>query len=700
MPLAPLTNWRPTALREAKRFVRLVRGQRLRSRLEFAKQVIVLPEGPYEGEHWRPEFQPYAYHVLHLMDSLGFRKIRGTGCVQSGKTFNFGVIPLAWHIRERRENVVFGLPEMDMAETKWLEEIWPVFESSPDLRWLLPKSGRGSRGGFATLIKFRNGATLKFMGYSGKDSRRSGATAPVQILTEVDRGDVAAKSSRETIPVEQIGSRGDAFEDLSFNYEECTVTDEDARIWSEFNLGTGAELYTQCVGCLQPVLPGRDNLVGIDDAQDVLAAGETGRFCCPHCGVIWEEADRQAMVSIDRITPVHRGQVPTLGPDGKIVVTGGLPRTDRLSIRWNAFLNLFWKTKSIAMAEWRTLYSKKPEEQEVKREQFAWANPRKPRESVLVALTMADVIGKVESRSPLGQVPPNTKWLTRGVDVRGTQAHFVVRNWSSEDAQWNSATQNWDGGTWSSKAIDMGTFDVPRIELGQREALIRALNDLRGSKQGYRDDEGNEFVVNMSLCDGSWMEDVMFAFMFAMREREIPGWMVIMGRGQSEPPGRGSYVEPRIIDPAKGPVVWNGEQCHIRFSHKDHHLPFCMANTDHWKSFLHDGYATPEGKNGALSHFDAATAEEKKLLREYSKHLVAEKRIRRKVPRRGVVDVWINESDSPNHYLDCDGYSCVAANILGVRIVTREQPTSPPTEQSQIIPLTMPDGRPFLKVGN
>lgn len=684
---APASNWQPVALREIKRFTRLARGHRLRSRVEFAQQVIVLPEGPHEGSHWRPHFQPYAYWVLHLMDTLGFRKYRAVGCVQSGKTFNLDIINLIWHLRERRENVIFGIPEMDMAEMVWSTKIRPVFEASHELKWLLPRKGRGSREGFATLITLRNGTTIKFMGGTGKDSRRSSATAPVVIKTEVDRYDVSTEASRETTPVEQMEARGEAFDDLLFSYEECTVTDEDARIWTEFKEGTQTELYTQCVGCRQPVLPGRDNLVGIDDAPDIMAAGEEGRFCCPYCGLVWEEEDRHKMVTAERLTPVHRGQKPRLTDDGTIVVDGPLPRTDRLSIRWNAFLNKFWKTRTIAMAEWRALYSKKPEEMDVKREQFAWAKPRKPREHVIVPLTLADVYNRAGVTSPMMLVPPHTRWLTRGVDLRGVEAHFVTRAWISED-----------GSTWSSKAIHAGTFDVPKQELGQREGLIDALTRLREAYPVYRDAAGVEFPVALSLVDLSWMEDVVFSFMLALAERGIPGWLPVMGRGQSEPPGRGSYVEPARVDATKGPVVWNGEQCHIRISHKEHHALFCMANSDNWKSFLHDGYATPEGKNGALSHFDPATAEEKKLIREYSKHLVAEKRVRRKVPRRGPVDVWVNESDSPNHYLDCDYYSCVAANILGVRIVTRERPAAPELPaQITSTPLTMPDGRPFME---
>jgi hypothetical protein len=77
----------PAVCHELRRFAGKAKGRRLLSRVEFAEKHIVLPEGPYEGEHWRPHFQPYTYHVLHLMDTDGFRKYRFTGCVQSGKTF-------------------------------------------------------------------------------------------------------------------------------------------------------------------------------------------------------------------------------------------------------------------------------------------------------------------------------------------------------------------------------------------------------------------------------------------------------------------------------------------------------------------------------------------------------------------------------------------------------------------------------------
>jgi hypothetical protein len=680
------SRWAPILRRETQRFCRRARGHRMRSRVDFACQEIVLPEGPHEGERWRPDFQPYAYHVLYLMDTLGFRKYRGTGCVQSGKTFTLDVIPTLWHLFERKENVIFGLPEMDMAETKWVEEFSPVFDSNPWLARLLPRSGRGSKGGFGTLIKFRNGTTLKFMGGSGKDSRRSGATAPVVIKTEVDRYDVAAEGSREAPPVEQMEARTEAFDDLSFSYEECTVTTEDGRIWTELQRGTATELYSQCRSCGAWQLPDRESLHGIDDAPDVLAAAAAGRFVCKSCGVIWEERDRQEMIRLDRLVPVHRGQTIRADGDGRPIVEGPLPATDTFSIRWNEFLNRFHKTSTVAREEWGALYARHPEEKDLKRRQFAWAMPAIPKEFTPIPLTLADVYNR-GGDSNLGVVPPETKWLTRGVDIRATELHYIARAW-----------QQLGPDQWCSSIVDIGLIPVRSKELGVREALLEAMTTLRDQKNLYRDADGQPHVVNLSLVDASWMEDVVFGFMLDLRERHVPGWLGVMGRGQSEPPGRGSYVEPQNVDPVRGPVLWKGEQCHIRNSNR-FAIPFVMANSDHWKFFVRTGYSTPRGLNGAIANFNAITKDEKKLLHEYGKQTIVERMIQKRVARRGVVEVFVNEADSPNHYGDCDYYSCVAANVLGVKIATRERQPAPTAPVAESVPATtMPDGRNYMDI--
>lgn len=642
----------------------------------------MLPQGPNKGENWRRHFQPFAYWILHLMDSLGFRKYRIVGCVQSGKTFTCDIITALWHLFDREESVVFGIPQMENAEQVWIQKFKPVFDASPWLKHFLPKKGGGSKGGFSELIEFTNGTFLTFMGGLGGDGRRSGVTADVAIKTEVDRYDTPTESSRETSAPEQMDARTESLDDQGFSYEECTVTEEDGRIWTEVNEGTFTHLWKQCVGCRQPVFPDRDDLVGIDDAPDVIAAGENGRFRCRHCGMLWGESERRQMNRWDGLIPVHRGQQAILSSDGAALLEGDLPRTDKFSIRWNAFDNMFWKIKSIAMAEWRALYSKKPEEMDVKREQFAWARPRKPRVSMIVPLTMADIYNRA-TQNGKGIVPPFTKWLSRGVDLRGPELHFVLRAWCTEDEN-----------KWWAPMVDLGIIPIRVRELGQSEAIIEALSTLRDQKKIYYSTEGKPYPVNFTLVDRSWMKDVVMAFMLDCRERGEPGWMAFMGRGQSEPPGKGSYVEPKKVDPVKGPVVWKGEQCHVSID-PELDLEYCTGNSDHWKSFVRNGYAMPPDQNGALVGFASTTADEKKLQREHAKQLLVERMIRRRVAGRGLVDCWFNDSDAHNHYGDCDYEQAVGANILGVRVVTRERPTPPSTETTSLPRITMPSGAPF-----
>lgn len=682
------TEWRPAVRQELRRFASLARGQRLRSRVEFAEQVIVIPEGPCAGERWRRDVQPWSYWVLHLMDTLGFRKFRGSGCVQSGKTFTFNVINCAYHLFERVESVGFMVPEMDMAETKWIEELHPVMESSPAIAPLLPRSGAGSRGGFGTLIKFQNGASLKFLGGSGKDSRRSGATLPVILKTEVDRYDTATASSRETPPTEQGEARTAAFDELAYSYEECTVTTEDGRIWTEINEGTGTQLYVRCPECGEHVLPHREDLVGIDECADVIEAGERGAFACPACKSLWTEQQRdEEILRVDRIVPVHRGQTIHTSTDGLPIIEGEMPRTDRLSISANAFHNKFWRVKSIAKEEWRALYTKHPDEQDLKRRQFAWVLPAESKDIDLVNLTLGDTYKRYQDTG-LRVVPPNTRWLSRGVDPSKRRLHYVVRAWSTED-----------GDTWFGRAIDIGEIPVEWESLGVREGLIDALTTLRTKREVYHDSRGEAYPVHMSLVDLGWMEEVIWAWLLDLHERDIKGWMGVLGRGQSEPPGSGSYVHPRKIDPVKGPVLWRGENCHIRLS-DTYNLPFVMENSDEWKTFIHQGLGTPLDKNGALSHFEPVDNDERRMIRQYLKEVLSETPHLRKVPRRGPVIIWEHDNAVPNHRLDSDCYSCVGGNCLGVRIVTRE-PTSI-TDQSGNAGvgevLTMPDGRPYMQV--
>lgn len=668
-------------------------GRRLRSRVEFAEQCIVVPEGPYQGEHWRSHFQPFTYHVLHLMDSAGFRKFRFTGCVQSGKTF-LVVINVLWHLFERNETVIYGVPDIhETGADKWREELLPVIDASPQMRQFLPRQGRGSKGGIPTAIKFTNGATLRFMGAGGGDHRRSHYTAPVVVKTEVDRYDIATESSRESSPVEQMEARTEAFNERAFSYEECTVTTASGRIFTELERSTRTRLCVPCVGCGEYVFPTRENFVGHEDAPNVHEAKTLGAFQCCACKTLWSEEDRRCMVTVENILPLHGEQTARIHEGGGVIVEGEIPQTDRLGVAWNAFHNLFWSTGKIAADEWNALYAANRHEADKKRRQFAWAIPAEPDEFALNALTVAEMKERTCSHS-LRQVPPNTRWLSAGVDCRQTELHFVVRSWTLE------------GETVQAYITDIGTFHVDSRNLGVRAGLLAALVGLRERlRAGYRDSDGKTYKPGWTLIDIGWQERIVWEFLVDCALKNIRGFMPILGRGQSQPKGKGSYVQPDKI--TKGKIDWIGEQCYIRVSEHYRDLfhaqgiaapaYFVFANSDVWKSFLRDGYKTPKGQPGALFTFQAETKEERDVLNLYENQIRAEKVEQKVVQGRGVVEVWKNDSRRPNHLGDADYYACVAANILGVRVAVKSR-RYVVEETVRREPLTMPDGRAFMEV--
>jgi phage terminase large subunit GpA-like protein len=680
-------------MREGVRnFTLAARGTAFRSRLQFAQEVIVIDEGKFKGR-WRIETQPYAAHAFHLMDTLGFRKFRAMGCVQSGKTTNLSLINLAWHLYERREDCIVGIPQLKMAENVWSTKIEPLFRKSPELRQILPTTGAGSRGGFSDLIRFRNNATLKFMGGGGSDDERSSHTAPVVLKMEVDKYDTAPGVSREGPPPEQMSNRAESFGDDAFDYEECTVSDETGRINTEVKDGTQTWLYYECPHCREWIRPFRTDFVGIEDCENVRTAQEQGSFKCPKCTALFSEDERKAMTEFERCVPVHSGQAITKGKRGKPIIKGDLPPTDKFSFSWNAFDNRFWSTKHIATGEWRAMYSTKSTEMDKNRKQMAWTEPSTPEEINLTPLTLANLMQRSGGHGHL-VAPAATNWMSCGVDVRKTQLHFVVKAWTSTVRDETQIVQG--------HSVDMGFLDVDSAKLGVRMAVLDALKRFRDKLlEGYHCEDGRLLTPGWTLIDAGWRERIIWEFILDCADNKIRGFMPILGRGQSEPPGKGSYVHPRETNKK---VLWIGEECHIRRSSQYEQFfidsgiadppMFVMANSDEWKAFTRDGYETPIGQPGALTTFTATTHDEKKLLLEHGKQLLSESERMKVVPRRGSVIVFENASRRPNHYGDCDYYSCVAGNICGVPIAVRDRRRPKRSDQKPTI--ITPDGSPFV----
>lgn len=667
----------------------------VRTRLQFVKECLVIPEGKHGGSPWLPQYQPFAYHLLDQMDRCGKRRFAVTGCVQSGKTLIAVVANVCWHLFERREPVGFCLPELTMGEKKWREEIEPVIRSSPWMSQFLPKSGSGSKGGFKNVMRFTNGTRIEFMGATGNDARRSSSTLKVMFKSEVDRFDVASAASREAAAAMTVEDRTDSFGDDAFIYEECTMTTVNGRINKQFLAGTGTELYVPCVHCGAYVLPVRQDLVGIEGCEDIEQARESGCFICPECKEIWSEQDRRVMQ--DRSIPVHRGQTVKLRKDKSPVIEGDEPRTDTFSFRWNAFQNRFWTTRRLAGKEWTALYSDDADDEDKQAKQKRWAEPAKADKLDLTKLTMRELRNS-EITLGLKRVPVGAKWLTSALDVGAHFLHYVVRSWSVDEQ-----------GRLTGHMLDMGKLDVFSADLGLQDAVIDALRRYRDEilMPGYFDADGSKYVAGWTLIDAGWKERWVWSFVLECVQMGIETIIPIVGRGQSDPQKPGTYRHPESVDNKK--VFWIGDECHLRKSSRyadafveagcTHPPLYVMANSDEFKSFVREGYKAPNDANGSLTTFAPVSREERDMIQQFRDETRAEKERQKYIEGRGVVSYWENIWRQKNHFGDADYYNVPAAQLCGapVTVRLRNKPQSPvPEAESKHI--TMPDGRPYMAV--
>ena len=433
--------------------------RRARSVLEWATSTVVIPDGPAKGTMFDPETQPFSRLFLEALDSALWERIVATGPTQTGKSLICYVIPVLHHLFALNETVVAGLPTGDMSDDKWKEDFLPVIEASPELRRLLPATGPGSRSGrVRTRIRFRNGATLRFMSGGGNDKTRAGFTCRVLAVTEVDGLDVAGATSREADKLKQLEARQRAFLSVGTRtYLECTVTSTQGRIWQEYIGGTESRIARPCPHCKVHVSPGRECLTGWADAENELQARAAAAWSCPECGELWSEAERYA--ANRKSVLVHRGQ--EISPAG--IVTGPSPPTRTLGFRWTAVDNHFASAADVAADEWQATKELDRDNAEKELCQFVHCIPHDPPDVAITPLEVEQIAKRV---TPLkrGELPAGCAGITIGVDTAKNRLHWTAAAWLPS------------GG---GRIIDYAEQAAPADTLGTKAGLLFALRTLQ-----------------------------------------------------------------------------------------------------------------------------------------------------------------------------------------------------------------------------
>lgn len=674
-----------------REFARECRVAKLRSMRQFAEDEIVIPDGPYAGLRWTAERQPFCGLWLNAVDSVEvdetgrpkWYRFVTLGDVQGGKTFTACVIPALYHLFERGDKVIYGIPDADMAQDKWLEDLLPAI-SATRYASLLPAKGKGSQGGFSDEIYFQNGASLKFMSYRGGDHVRSGYTAAVAVCTEVDKGDTAAAVSRETDPITQIERRLKTYLRLGMArvYLECTVSIPAGRIWQEYSgdreqaerdvdrervYSTEGRLVLPCPHCRDHVTLGREDLVGWREASTVLEAERAARFCCPGCRQDWTEAEwREANT---RAVVLHRGQ--SIDRRGRIKDTP--PETRTMGFRWTAANDLLIAPSDIAAAEW-TAREKRDGDEGGKRDllQFWWVEPfRDETELEVVPLSAADIDSHVGALAR-GRLPRDAEMLTACCDVGMYALHWAAVAWRVTEAGHVPGYGPIETGLHPRR----GTADERRKAV--KVAVPKALEQFAAIVEaGMIAHDGEVVRPGLVIVDAGYLSSEVHKFVKRLNRSRGPGdplWMASVGRGTGQlEDGKPAYnyQHPK----AKTKVVrYIGERFHL-YKHKTHRHHYLIADADYWKEQMHDAFRVSAGEAGSLSLF---TDETGRNHRTYIKHLTAEQ-LEPQESRHGSRMVWTRHG--ANHYGDATYGNLVAAQYLRVLIEHQRKQSSPTAKQ-------------------
>ena len=611
---------------------------RRRSMRDFACQEIVLPDGPYEGETLKQCFQPAHFLYIDLLDTWQWQRNFLAAPTQSGKTLSGAIIPLMYHLFELGENVLFGVPMIDMAEDKWKVDILPVLESSKFERFL-PRRGAGSRGGFDKLMCFGNGSKLRFMGAGGDDKTRSAFTTRTLVVTEVDGFDEVGAQSREADKFTQLEGRVRAFIKFGFRlYGECTVSIERGRIWREYQEGTKTGVVLLCHACKKWVRLERNSLNGWKEANSEKEAERRAYLCCPECGVVWDES-----------------QWEEANQNAQCFHENDPQETNTLSMRYDALNNLFTSPGLIGGEEYMAAHADDEEAAEKEMLQFVWALPHKPPKVDQVPLTAGAIRQRVDDW-PRGIVPASADFLITTIDLGKWLAHWITQAW-------------WMNGR--SHIVDYGRFDIPSDDLAVEAGTLVALRDFRDETilKGWLRQGHEALVPHLVWVDSGYPESQLAVYQFC-NESGNDRFRPVKGQGAAQ---RSKYYKPKKESDT---VKFIGQEYHFSWQNA-HGLFLILINSDHWKSFAHERLGSSKDSSSALTLFRSADANEHIAI---SKHFTAEKRTEEFKPGKGEITKWIPKRKA-NHWFDCEYMNCTAAHFCGVRVIKSDEANDAPAKK-------------------
>lgn len=269
-------------------------------------------------------------------------------------------------------------------------------------------------------------------------------------------------------------------------------------------------------------------------------------------------------------------------------------------------------------------------------------DPPMPTESASNALTPHLVAARL-SGYPHGIVPEGAVKVVHAIDMGAREIHWGMAAFY-QDGSWTG----FDYGRIRIAEVAESVDQTANKEALERE-LLRALRLHRAQieAQPYKDSEGNDREIDLTLIDSGWFPDLVYRF---CRES---------GRRFRPTKGDGSMIGEKISRFNLGKPAENTKPGYHYVARFDpSHGWLWHVDTNFWKEWLHRRLLQAPGSVGCGTFYGNEPREHRLI----AKHICAERFNLEK-------NAW-EKTANQNHWLDVYVLCCVAAAMLGIRLRT------------------------------
>jgi phage terminase large subunit GpA-like protein len=674
--------------------VREARPRRVRSLREFAEQEICIQRAS-KIVPFRIAAQPVAGAIFDTIDSGRWYEMYFTAPSQTAKTTICHLIPAAHAICELRENVVLGIPLDEMVDDKIRGDLFRMLERSPRLKSFLPgggESGRaggtGARGGkIKEKVVFSHGVEAKPMTRGSGDVGKAGYPARCVFVTEAADWSKSSETSPEAEPLEQLQARQRSFpRHLRRLIVEGTTTTAEELPWrargrdGEALVSSRSELVSPCPHCGAWVQCERGQLRGWETAESEQEAADKAYWACPRCDHAITDDERR--VSLRDVRTLHFGQ--KISENG--LISGDLPPTHTLFMRWTAWHNCLLSTADVAVDAWKAAQldeeSEARDSAEKKLCQFVFCEPYEPPELEDIPLE-AEHVKKRTGALPRDLLPEDTVHFTIGVDLGKSTCWWFAIAFRANGELHVPAYGAFTGADSESGSVDL--------------ALLNSLREFRddvvlvGWPQVGREDRRLPDAV---WIDRGYLPEVVAEFVRESGPLRSNRFMPIKGEGRSR---RNPSIYTHQNQKTKT-IRTIGDQWYA-----EHNRPRGVfevtLSSDYWKLWLQNRLVARRHSPGALEFYGsmgsahARQSEHSKLARQ----LTNERFGRDKKNKDG----WTKHG--MNHWLDAAAYACAAGNHCGfdlkkfAKLVDRAIEAAPNDAASGVVEIAQAGGVEFYE---